>query len=220
MLAMVAVLGISAVSAVSASATQQTRYFVSGVELTGAAEEVEGTVETAALNSTIAGLAVRIVCTTNKLVAGAGKNAIEKNGLSKGEIEYAGCELYKVEKGVQEAQGAKCTIEIPIFKFTDQLVAGPGGLVEDEFKGTLESETFVEIKITAKSEQTCVLKGMFKAKGTYIASLGSEEERELTEHELVFTSTGSKVKLGAEPASFTNRTRLHLKTNKGWFTNS
>jgi hypothetical protein len=88
--------------------------------------------------------------------------------------------------------------------------------VEDEFSPEA-GETFVTIKIENNGAEVCALKGNFEAKGKYVASGGDEVERELETHELVFTSTGSKVKLGPEPASYTDNVKIKLKSGEDFY---
>lgn len=209
LLCLVAALTVSAVASIAASAAPTNRFFVNKVEL-AAEEPIEGVVETAQLNFEVASAKTMIDCTTNTLV----KGAVNKNGETSGEITFKGCKVYSIASGVASPLGV-CTVEEPItFKFTDQLITGPGGLVEDEFKPSEANEVFVKIKINGAS---CTIKGTYEPKGTYVASLGSEGEVERTEHELVYTSTGSKIKISEKPASFTNRTKIKLKSGKGFY---
>jgi hypothetical protein len=205
-----AVAAVCAVAAGSASAAQETRYFVEEKELT-TAETVDGAVGVAQLNSSIGGAKIMIECTANELVS-TGENTIGANGESKTEINYKQCYLYVISNGKREL--STCTVTEPIkFAAKDKLIAGSGGLVEDLFE-PISGSTFVEIKISGG----CVLKGSYKAEGSYIASFGDEGERSGTEHELIFTSTGSKVKLGGEPASYTNTvSRLKLRSGKSFY---
>lgn len=211
MLSLVAVLGVSAVASVTASAATKNRFFVEKVELAGS-DKIEGTVETAQLNSIVANLKMMIVCTENKLVANTGE--IEALGASKGEIEYNKCKVYEIKEGVLTLLTV-CTVKEPIkFSFKDQLIEGPGGLVEDEFKPS-SGTVFVKIEITGS---LCAFKGTLEPKGTYVASLGDEGERQLVEHELVFTSTGSKITLGTEKGAFTNRvSKVKVVGSKPWY---
>jgi hypothetical protein len=216
-LGMLAVLAVSAAAAATASAATslETRYFVEGTELTSA-ETVDGVVGVAQLNSTVSGAKIMIECTANEMVP-TGNNTIEGGGVSHTEISYKQCYLYTISKGTRELS-TTCRVKEPItFKAIDQLFAGNGGLVEDEFKpsaGTI----FVEIEIVKIPGKTCLLEKTYKAEGTYIASFGDEGERQMTEHELVFNSTGSKVTFEKEPASYTNTiTRLKLRNNKMFY---
>jgi hypothetical protein len=211
-----AMLIVSAMAAASASAnTTETRYFVEGAELT-TAETVDGVVGVAQLNSVTAGSKLMIECTANEILA-SGENTIEAGGKSKTKIVYRQCYVYNIKStGVRE-QLAGCGVEPIEFSAVDQLFIGPGGLVEDRFE-PVEGKLFVTIKLINANAKTCLFKGEYKVEGTYVASLGDEAERSMTEHELVFTSTGSKVTFAGEPASYTNTvSRLKLKSGKNWY---
>jgi hypothetical protein len=216
-LAVVSVLAVAAVCAVAAgtaSAAQETRYFVEGTELK-ATETVDGAVGVAQLNSTLLGQKIMIECTANELTT-TGENTIEEKGKSKTEIIYKQCYVYTISKGTRELL-LGCGVETITFKAIDQLIAGPGGLVEDEFKPST-GEVFVSINIVNANGKTCSLKSKDEVKGSYVASFGDEGERSSTEHELVFTSTGSKVTFAGEPASYTNTvSRLKLRSGKNFY---
>jgi hypothetical protein len=215
LLSMVVVLGVSAVASSSAFAIAETRYFVGGTEVS-VQHNIEGNVETAQLNTQIASLKTILVCTENTFTGN-----IKSGGTSEGTIKFKKCKLYEIKAGVMTLLG-NCMIGEPIeFTFKDQLFDGPagqlgGGIVEDEFRpaGGGENEVFVKIKITGS---LCVPKGELEPKGTYVASMGDEAERELEKHELVFTSTGGKIKLGPEKGAFTNRVgNLKLEGGGNW----
>ena len=215
LLSMMAVLGVSVVAATSASAAEPlTRYTVAGSEITGT-KAVTGSVGTAQLNSVILTSKIMIECTKNEL-----KNAlIGPIGKSSGEIKFETCTLYTIEKGKKTSQATKCKVTEPItFKFIDLLIMGPGGLIEDEFKPAV-GEEFVTIHLENNGAETCALKGAYETTGSYVASLGAEGEVSKTEHEVVYTSTGSKVKLHKEPTSFTNKTTLKLVSGEEWLVN-
>jgi hypothetical protein len=207
-----AVAAVCAVAAGSASAAQETRYFVEGAELT-TVETVDGAVGVAQLNSVLLGSKIMIECTANELV---GENTIEEKGKSKTEIIYKQCYVYTINKGTRELDTG-CGVETITFKALDQLIAGPGGLVEDEFKPA-SGNLFVTINIVNANGKVCALKSEDKVEGSYVASFGDEGERSSTEHELVFTSTGSKVTFRGEPASYTNTvSRLKLRSGKNYY---
>jgi hypothetical protein len=205
MLSLVAVLVVGAVASSSASAKTLNRYYEQPMTELGL-EKIEASVGNAVLLGTVGGgnTKIQIECVEN-FTNGV---EIEKEGKSKGVVEYKKCEATLLEKGTHTNLG--CKVEEPIkFNYTDQLIEGPGGAVEDEYKGTGEKELFV--KITIKG---CVLfEGKFEVKGTYVASL-PEGEQDQTEHIIVFTSTGSKVKFANNPASFTNTVSKVKRTNK------
>jgi len=213
LLSMVAVLGISAVASVASAAAAEplTRYSVEGIGEITTALNLTASVGTAQLNGFILGSKIMIECTNNTLKNGQ----IEPEGKSKGEISFTGCTLFVI-KSTKESQAVKCEVKVPTFSYTDLLVRGPGGLIEDEFKPTGAENTFVTVEVLQVSGQNCLLKGNFKAKGSYVASLGAEGEVLKKLHELLFTSTGSKLTFGNEPASFTNHISVELEDLKSW----
>jgi len=214
LLSMIAVLGISAAASVASAAAAEplTRYSVEGIGEITESLAIEGNVGTAQLNGLVLGNKLMIECTENKLISGS----IKPTGKSEGEINFAKCTVFLI-KSKKESQAGKCAVVEPIkFNFTDLLIVGPGGLIEDEFKPTGAENNFVTIEIKKVGEEGCPIAGKYETKGSYVASLGAEGEVLKTEHELVFTSTGSKVKLGKEPASFTNRTTIKLVDGKSW----
>jgi hypothetical protein len=213
MLSLIAVLAVSALAASSASAKTENKYYETTEKKELVAQPIEGTVGTAQLQSIISNIKIFIICTTNKL----SEAEISTEGSSKGEITYSGCTISEIKNGIK-TEAKKCKVEIPAFKFKDKLIEGvESGVVEDEFKpasGTL----FVEIKIKGEKVAECGLEGTFKTEGSYIASLGDEAEVEKAEGEIVFTSTGSKVKFGKEKTSYTNVVSKVKRTNgKKWY---
>jgi hypothetical protein len=218
MLGLLAIVALGAMTAGSASAAtaQETRYFVEGTELT-TEETVGGVAGVAQLNSTAAGSKIMIECTATEDGPVGENAAIESGGKSKGEIDFMQCYFYTISKGARTISGT-CKVREPIsVKVTDQLIAGAGGLVEDEFKPSSGS-TFTEITIEKIPGKTCLLEKTYKVEGSYVASLGDEGERQMTEHELIFAPTGSKMTFEKEPASFTERmSRVKLKSGKTYF---
>jgi hypothetical protein len=209
------VLAVSAMAAASASAAQETRYFVEGTELTSA-ETADGVVGVAQLNVSVAGAKIMIECTANELVS-TGNNSIEAGGKAHTEPSFKQCYLYSISKGARELSTA-CKVKEPItFVVVGQLIPGPGGAVETEFKPP-SGNIIVEVTIEKIPGKTCVLEKAYKAEGSYVASFGDEGERQMTEHEIIFNSTGSKVTFGGEPASMINTfSRLKLRNNKAFF---
>ena len=150
-----------------------------------------------------------IECTKNELVKG--KNFIEPEGKSTGEITLSSCTLYHIHS-IKESLAASCEVPTLKFAYKDLLIVGPGGLIEDEFKPAV-GENFFTIEIKGAN---CTLKGTFETKGAFVASLGDEGGVLKTSHELVFASTGSKIKFGKEPLSFTNRISIELADGASW----
>ncbi len=212
-----AVVAVSALASASASAAVENKYFVEKTAVAGATNIV-GTVGEAQLQSTIAGVKMMIVCTENSLAGGQ----INAAGKSKGEIKFKKCKIFEIKNGVKTSL-ASCTVKEPIeFKFEDELLTSPGGIVDDRFRPEGGGNVFVTIKIEGS---LCALKGTYEVKGQgaggtepwYLADLGDEGEIEKALHELIFGSCGSHIVFGTEPASFTNRTSLELESHKGWY---
>lgn len=209
LLSLVIVLVVSVATATSAAALE-TRYTVEGKEVK-AESPIEGSVGTAQLSNSILSQKLIIECTANTMA----NASIEGEGKSKGEYKFGSCILYELTKGAKESL-AKCVVKVPIeFKFTDLVIDGPGGVLEDEFKSST-GEEFVTIHIENKGEETCALKGTYETKGTYVASIGDEGEVEKIEHELVITSTGSKLKIGKEASAWVYATKWKLSSGKQW----
>jgi hypothetical protein len=209
-----AVLAVSAVASASAMAAAP-RYVIEGKEVKGTEKfAITAGVGIANLNSVVGGLKMDIECVNNKVT---GENFIEGEGKSKGETALEGCTLYEVAKnGALENKSEKCLVKTPIvLKYADQLVIGPGGLPEDELKPA-SGEIFVEVVIQNAPGHTCLIAANLQVKGAYAAAIGPEAEVERREHELRFTSAGSKINIGALQASFTNRINgLKLKKFEG-----
>jgi hypothetical protein len=207
MLGLVAILVTSAMVAGPASATTKNEFFEFPAKTkVTTATEVVGTVGTAELQGEVASAKILIECTKNVL----GKSEIEAKGESKGSIKYESCTLYELKEG-EKIKESNCTVEIPEFKFKDQLVEGTGsGQVEDEFKPATGT-TFVEIKITGS---LCSgLKGTFKVEGTIIVEIFLPF-RGFPRIIIYFQPTGSKLTFNGKPAGFFNTTELTLKSGK------
>jgi hypothetical protein len=130
------------------------------------------------------------------------KGKLEAAGKTTGEATFYRCRV---------VTPAGCKVKEPIeIKFTDLLVGAATEPVKDEFKGTEAEETFVTITI-----EGCAAEGKFKVKGTQIADLpAAGQERAL--HEIISTPSGSKLKLGANAAFFTNTETVRLFSGKLW----
>jgi hypothetical protein len=208
MLSLVAVLVASAVASSPALAKVNNRYYEQPMTELGL-EKIEASVGNAVLLGTVGGgnTKIQIECVEN-FTTGV---EIEKEGKSKGAVEYKKCEVTLLEKGTHTNLG--CKVEEPIkFAYVGQLIEGPGGAVEDEYKGTEEKLFF---KFTLKG---CVLfEGKFEVKGPYVASL-PEGAQDQTEHKIVTTSTGSKLRFSNNPLSITNTTtKVKRTTKKRWY---
>jgi len=208
LLGLAATLVFSAVASGSAFAAAETRYFVEKTEVS-AANAIEGTSGVSKLESTIAGVKIIIEC--KKDVA---TGEIETLGKSKGEIKFTECgELMQRNTAREKKKIAKCAVENITFKFIDLLIPGPGGTGEDEFKPASGS-TFVTI-VVGGTGCNATFKGSYEVEGTQICAL-PEGEVELVLHEIQCNSTGSKLKLKKEPASFTSIESLKLTSSKKW----
>ena len=76
----------------------------------------------------------------------------------------------------------------------------------------IQKKLFAEIKVEGA---TCVVKGTYKVKGTQTCKLPSGELFAVN-HEIKCTSTGSKLKLGTEEASFEGIQTAKLESKKEW----
>ncbi|HWX44075.1 MAG TPA: hypothetical protein VNY52_02000 [Solirubrobacteraceae bacterium] len=152
---------------------------------------VEGTSAVSTLKSKIGKEEIIIECKKDKFTG-----SIEPAGKTKGKVTFESCTVKKP---------GGCTVEIPSFEVTDQLVGK-----EDEFKPTKgeKKEVFVEIVIG-----TCVLKGTYQIKGIQKCELPSGETGKV-EHEIVCTPAGGKLTLGKEKADF--ESTLKVKLTNGW----
>jgi hypothetical protein len=213
----VSVLAVAVVCAVvagSASAAQETRWFVGGAELT-TPETVGGAVGVMQLNSTLLGTKIMIECTANEVVP-TGENMVEKEGKAKTELAFKQCYVDTISKGTRELV-TSCGIEPIQYKVIEQLVAGPGGLVEDEFKPA-SGNTLFEIHIVNANGKTCTLKSADKVEGAYVASVGAEGERSMTAHELTVTPSGSRMTLAGAAVSLLLHLRpMQLRSNQEFY---
>jgi hypothetical protein len=188
------ILGLSLTACVPlASANAETRFFVEGSEIKGSEEvELEGSLETIQLNSTIAGVKVMSVCSENKFSSAK----IKAGGAASSKVEFSHCKVYDIKEGILTSLTG-CTIAEPTsFAVKEQLIAGPGGVVELEVRPS-SGTTFINIEVSGAS---CILKGKFELSGFIDATL-PEGEIESTSHVLNVGSTGSGVKLGTEKGS-------------------
>jgi hypothetical protein len=177
--------------------TEGTRWLIDDDTLTETFP-VEGSDGTSRLESQVIGVKIAIECTKNTLA----EASIGALGVSEGEIAYNECGKVKEVKGKEE-KALNCEVTTPIrLKVTD-LVIGKG--LEDEFKPATPP-IFAEIEVKGSA---CVLKGKYKLEGTYAASL-PEGTVAKKEHEVTFTSAGSKLTLGKEPATLTNTIKVTM----------
>lgn len=223
MLGMLAVFAVSAVASVSASASTVAFWECKKVESGGhwkdsqctekesggkfdtreiTKETFEATSETSELASTILG--ERIIISCGKDTSGG---ALTAGGGSEGRVEFSKC-FITGKNGPLNA----CKVKEPIkFAFTDQLRVN-GGKIEDEFKGVLAEEVFVEITITGIG---CAIAKTEKVKGTQICELPNGQQPLIT-HQVVCSPTGSKLTLGGETAEFTSNEHIKLSSGLDW----
>lgn len=209
-LSLFAVLAASAVVSAPASATLETRYFVENKELKGE-EEAEGTIGAVQINFTFVEIKLMVECKRNTVK----EYIVKGGGESFGKYELKECTLYEIKEGVRTEPVPACPILEPIEdNFKDLLISGPGGVVEDEFKPSTGG-ALLSIDLRGP---LCVIKSSeFPLAGTYVASFGAEGEVEKLEHELVATSIGSGLSVGARSAALISRTTLKIKGSKSWY---
>lgn len=184
LLSLAAVLGVIAVASTPALATSEYSYFVEGSELTSE-EGIEGSVETVQLNATLAGIKTLLVCTENTFNEGV----IGAEGEGRRKFEFKKCKVSEIKSGGLTLLST-CTISEPIaFGVKEQLIEGPGGIGEDEFKPSA-GEVLAKIGITGS---LCAVKGTLELDGTFVASFGDDGLRALATHVLSWISSGAKL---------------------------
>jgi|SRR5579875_1046912 len=198
-LALASVLVVFAVGAVSsASAMAAGQWYINGSKFTGE-ESIEGNqTGTSTLEMTISGIKTKISCTA---ATGTGKIK-ESNKDTSSAIKFTGCT-------VAEPSGCKTTSEIKTTATKTELEV-EGEKVFDKY--TPESgETFTTIPI-----EGCAVEGSYKVTGSARCEIQSPKT-EAVEKECAFSSsTGSKLKFGANTATFTGKFLYKLTgTNKG-----
>lgn len=161
-------------------------WVVEGAELVKESRNLEASLGTTKLETTIVGVKITIECDANKFVG----SKIEAEGKSKGEMVWEKC----------TTNAAKCTVnETFKFKVKDQIVKKEAGAPEDEFKPET-GEIFTEITLSGKE---CALTGKYKLEGNTIAALPSGEKQQVL-HEISFSKTGGgKLTIGGNTATLT-----------------
>lgn len=204
-LVLLSLLATCAVGAIASTSASAHAFFVENKEVAGTETvEIEGT--NALLKqgqSTIAGTKIAQEC-EEAVISGV----LEKEGKGTGEIKTGKCTLYEIKNG-NRVSLPSCTISTPTFKLKEALITSPGGVVETEFKpasGTL----FFEIVI---SGSLCTIKGHYTVEGTQTCA-SPEAEVQKVSHELICTSTGSKLKFGTQPAAFFSTGTGKVKSGK------
>ncbi len=205
LLALVSALILSGTVSTSASAHA---FFVEGKEVTGT-ETIEIEVSSIVLKqglSSLLGSKIGQECAESNLTG-----QLEKEGKGKGEIKTGGCKLFLIRAGKKEAL-TSCEISSPTFKINENLVTGPGGVIETEVTPAV-SESFFILAINNAPEKVCTLKGTFEVKGKYVCASPEAEVEKIT-HEVICTSTGSKATFGKEPATFFSTGTGKVKSGK------
>ncbi len=135
---------------------------------------------------------------------------LEANGLISGLVlTYLQCTI----TGKWEA---KC--EVAATLSTNKLMgtASVSGRQETTFEP--EGSTFIEIVIKAKGEETCAIASTYPIKGSQTCSIDKTEkeaEEGKTEHEIICTTSGSKLKLGPEAATYEGSAAVKME-GKTW----
>lgn len=205
LLGLLALAAVGASTATSASALSVgTRYFVEGAELE-AAEAVEGTVETVSIESRIAGVKFGIFCTKNALAS----SEVESGGKGKGELKFELCKMYEIKNGVGSVLSS-CTVKEPVqFKYKSQLVAGPAGEPEIEFKPETGT-TIVQFEIAGA---LCAFKGTATLGGFWYQEWFYPWWWRRFFRE-VWQYTGNHLTVGPESAAFVGGMTQSLKSGK------
>ena len=164
--------------------------------------KLEGSSGTVVLKSKLAGANAEISCTKGKFEA----QPEEEGESAEGKIELSSCTVNKP---------GKCTVKQPIVaQFTGQLEEGSGKLV-DKLTGSGTGETFA--KMTFEGGTGCSVNGdTVPLTGTqtfeWDANIGTYQEK----HELIGTTSGSKLKLGSESATYEGTTTITAAGGVPW----
>ena len=164
--------------------------------------KLEGSSGTVVLKSKLAGANAEISCTKGKFEA----QPEEEGESAEGKIELSSCTVNKP---------GKCTVKQPIVaQFTGQLEEGSGKLV-DKLTGSGTGETFA--KMTFEGGTGCSVNGdTVPLTGTqtfeWDANIGTYQEK----HELIGTTSGSKLKLGPESATYEGTTTITAAGGVPW----
>jgi hypothetical protein len=145
-----------------------------------------GNMGAATVSSTIGGTSVEVKCSK-----GLFESQPKETGLSSGGLmELKTCEV---------AKPANCTVAEPIkTEFNGQLEEAEKKVL-NKLTGSKAGEELGEISFVGGS---CAIAGTTKLKGTQKCGFDSEIELLKLEHEVICKKTGSKLTLGAEPASY------------------
>jgi hypothetical protein len=185
-------------------------------------EAVDGTSGESILKGTIAAARVRIKCASDKLTGKVEDGAAESVGKSKeGKITFETCTL--VEPANCKLTAAQET-SIATNNLKDKLVlTGAGKRIEDEFEPEPPATAFATIAIEGK-EASCVIAAVgevkeFPVTGTQLCEVdGSNAAAETfaETHKVICKTTGSKLKLGGNNASFTSEAAVAFNLDQKW----
>jgi hypothetical protein len=176
----------------------------------GEKDAIEGTSTTSKLEGLVAGTTTTIECSEDTFTG-----SLEEKGKSSGEVKFKNCKFFIVESSSwKKVAPPGCKVKEPIeFKFKDELTeGGPSRFLEDEFKPE-SGELFVTIEVTECTSK--MLDGKFEIKGTQLCAL-PESEAGMTEHEIVCTPSGGRLKLGNEPAGFFSTEKVKQTSKAFW----
>lgn len=147
-----------------------------------------GNIAGAVIGSIIAGVKIEVKCSQGTFewqpeLAGASSDGL---------MELKSCTVPKP---------ANCTVTEPVKAlFSSQLEEGAEKKVLDKLTGSKSEEGFIEISFKGES---CALKGATeKIKGTQKCGFDTAIETLQTEHEVICKTSGSKLTLNKEPATF------------------
>jgi hypothetical protein len=127
-------------------------------------------------------------------------------------ITYEGCAL-------ANPAGETCEVNatLPTNELKDELVTGSGSRLEDKFES--EGTHFIEIEIKQKSGKTCTPKGTYPITGSQTCEVdktNAEAETLAADHKIICSTTGSKLKLGPEKATYEGTATVGLQGGGNW----
>lgn len=209
MLTIAALVAVSAVGSASASAAAckakgEKFVYCSGGAVIESAASVEATVGASTLKSLNAKkeVTVEITCT------GGSATGTVTGATSTATIAYTGCAVVKPST-------CTTTATLTTKAITDALTnTSPP---EDTFTGAGVSEEYIEIELKGAS---CALKGKHPVTGKQTCALDggvlATIEKEQETHTLNCAATGSKLKFGAEEATYSGTSTQKLASKAAW----
>jgi len=174
-----------------------------GEEMGKPVQTISGTGGVAKLTATI-GAEARFECKENSLVA-----ELESGGKGGGTITLLKC---KETKPLHCRLTAAEEKEVKL-SFTESLIGKlEKGKSEAEFTGTGSGEEVINLEIEDETSECSIPAGKYKVTGKQDAELPNAEEH-LTEHEIVATKAGSKLKVGGNEASLSSTTKVKMSSS-------